>query len=203
MLTIVLQRVLRHFAFAHGALRGLYIRFCRPTGREYADYLRKWGGLQAMGDDCEINHCVVITDPAFVSIGSNVVLADCTLIGHDGSIAMLNRAYDVKLDAVGKIVIYDNVFIGHGVIVLPGVSIGPNAIVAAGAVVTRDVAAGDIVGGVPARPISKVADRVRRLQNETEHLPWAEVIRNRDGAFDAELEPELLRQRVLHFFPPR
>jgi len=29
------------------------------------------------------------------------------------------------------------------------------------------------------------------------------VIRNRDGAFDAELEPELLRQRVLHFFPPR
>ncbi len=203
MLTTLLQRALRHLALEHGALRSLYVRFCRPTGRDYADYLRKWGGLQAMGSDCEINHGVVFTDPAYVSIGSNVVLADCTLIGHDGSIAMLNRAYRVKLDAVGKIVIHDNVFIGHGVIVLPGVSIGPNAIVAAGAVVSRDVAAGDIVGGVPARPISTVAERVRRLQQETEHLPWAQVIRNRDGAFDAALEPELLRQRVLHFFPKR
>lgn len=203
MLNTMLQRTLRHYAFKHGALRGLYLRFCRPAGREYADYLRARGGLQAMGRDCEINHSVVITDPAYVSIGSNVVLADCTLIGHDGSIAMLNRAYGVKLDAVGKIVIHDNVFIGHGVIVLPGVSIGPNAIVAAGAVVTRDVAPGDIVGGVPARPISKVADRVRRLQNETEGLPWAEVIRNRDGAFDADLEPALVKQRVLHFFPNR
>lgn len=203
MLTAVLQRVLRHLAFEHGVLRGLYIRFCRPAGREYADYLRKWGGLQSIGGCCEINHSVVITDPAYVSIGNNVVLADCTLLGHDGSIAMLNRAYGVKLDAVGKIVIHDNVFIGHGVIVLPGVNIGPNSIVAAGAVVSRDVAPGDIVGGIPARPISKVADRVRRLQNETERLPWAHVIHNRDGAFDAALEPELLRQRVLHFFPDR
>lgn len=201
MLTTMLQRGLRHFAFEYGVLRNPYVRFCHPSGREYADYLRKWGGLQAMGDDCEINHGVVFTDPAYVSIGNNVVLADCTLIGHDGSIAMLNRAYGVKLDAVGKIVIHDDVFIGHGVIVLPGVSIGPNAIVAAGAVVSRDVAEGDIAGGVPARPISRVADRVRHLQQETEHLPWADVIRNRDGAFDAALEPELLRQRVLHFFP--
>lgn len=201
MLTAMLQRALRHFAFEHGVLRGLYIRFCHPTGRDYADYLRQRGGLQAIGGYCEINPGVVITDPAYVSIGSNVVLADCTLIGHDGSIAMLNRAYDVKLDAVGKIVIHDNVFIGHGVIVLPGVSIGPNAIVAAGAVVSRDVAPGDIVGGIPARPISKVTDRVRRLQRETEQLPWANVIRDRHGAFDAALEPELLRQRVLHFFP--
>lgn len=201
MLSAVFKRSLRHIAFKHGVLRSLYIRLCHPAGREYADYLRKWGGLQAVGKDCDINHGVVFTDPAYVSIGSNVVLADCTLIGHDGSIAMLNRAYGVKLDAVGRIVIHDNVFIGHGVIVLPGVSIGPNAIVAAGAVVTRDVAEGDIAGGVPARPISRVADRVRRLQQETEQLPWAKEIRNRDGAFDAALEPELLRQRVLHFFP--
>lgn len=203
MFSVILRRVLRHFAIEHGALRGLYIRFCRPAGSEYAGFLRKWGGLQAVGEHCEINYGVMFTDPAYVSIGSNVVLADCTLIGHDGSIAMLNRAYGVKLDAVGKIVINDNVFIGHGVIVLPGVTIGPNAIVAAGAVVTRNVEPGCIVGGVPARPISSVAERVQRLQRETSLLPWAEVIRNREGGFDAALEPELLRQRVLHFFPNR
>lgn len=201
MFNVILQRVLRHLAFKHGALRGLYVRLCRPAGSEYAGFLKKWGGLQAVGEHCEINYGTVFTDPAYVSIGNNVVLADCTLIGHDGSIAMLNRAYDVKLDAVGKIVIHSNVFIGHGAIVLPGVTIGPNAIVAAGAVVTRNVEPGDIVGGVPARPISSVADRVQRLQGETLLLPWAEVIRNRDGGFDPALEPELLRQRVLHFFP--
>ena len=42
----------------------------------------------------------------------------------------------VKLDAVGKIDIRDNVFVGYGAIILRGVTIGPNAIVAAGAVVT-------------------------------------------------------------------
>ena len=203
MLTAALKRVLRYLAFEHGSLRTLYIRYSRPNGAEHAIYLKKWGGLHAVGDNCEINLGVVVTDPAYVSIGNNVVLADCVLIGHDGSIAMLNRAYGVKLDSVGKIVINDNVFVGHGAIVLPGVTIGPNAIVAAGAVVTRDVAPGDVVGGVPARPISKVAERVRRLQHETEHLPWADMIRNRHGAFDANVEQALVEQRVVYFYPSR
>jgi acetyltransferase-like isoleucine patch superfamily enzyme len=196
-----LRRALAHLACEYGVLRGPYIRFCRPTSMEYTRYFRKWGGLHALGTDCEINFGVTITDPAYVSIGNNVVLADCILIGHDGAIAMLNRAYGVKLDSVGKIVIRDDVFIGHGAIVLPGVTIGPKAIVAAGAVVTRDVAPGDVVGGVPAKPISRLDALVGRLQAETDALPWAGVIRARAGGFDASLEPGLVEQRVKHFFP--
>jgi serine acetyltransferase len=45
------------------------------------------------------------------------------------------------------------VWIGHGVIVLPGVTVGDGAVLAAGAVVSKDVAPYTIVGGVPARPI--------------------------------------------------
>lgn len=52
------------------------------------------------------------------------------------------------------VVIEDYVFIGPRAIILPGVRIGKGAIVAAGAVVTKDVAPMTIVGGVPARPIS-------------------------------------------------
>jgi acetyltransferase-like isoleucine patch superfamily enzyme len=199
----MLKTLLRYLACEHGILRGSYVRLCRPDGHEYAEYLGKWGGMHALGKDCDINFGVHITDPAYVSIGNNVVLSDCVLIGHDGAVAMLNRAYGVKLDAVGKIVIRDDVFIGHNAIVLPGVSIGPRSIVAAGAVVTHDVAPGDIVGGVPARPISKVDDLVLRLQRETDLLPWAETIRNRDGAFDASVEPLLVEQRVKHFFADR
>lgn len=201
MLSATIKQVLTGLARARPSLRGLYIRICRPTGRDYAEFLKTCGTLQSVGENCEINYSVVITDPAYVSIGNNVVMSDCVLIGHDGAIAMLNRAYGVKLDSVGKIVIKDDVFIGHGAILLPGITIGPRAIVAAGAVVTRDVAPGDIVGGVPAKPISRVDDLVRRLQRETELLPWAGLIRARDGAFDARNEQRLVEQRVAHFFP--
>ena len=59
-------------------------------------------------------------------------------------------------------------WIGHGVIVLPGRSIGTGAVIAGGAVVTKDVAAYTIVGGNPARPIRRrfpeaIADRLARL----------------------------------------
>jgi hypothetical protein len=112
---------------------------------------------------------------------------------------MLNRAYNVKLDAVGKTDIRDYVFIGYGAIVLPNVTIGPNAIVAAGAVVTKDVAEGDIVAGVPARPIGRVENLVTKLQAETQSLPWADLINSREGSFDPEIEPDLVNLRASHF----
>ncbi len=53
-----------------------------------------------------------------------------------------------------KVVLHDDVWLGTKVIVLPGVTIGKGAIVAAGAVVTKDVPPNAIVGGVPARVIA-------------------------------------------------
>lgn len=113
---------------------------------------------------------------------------------------MLNQAYNVKLDAVGKIDIRDNVFIGYNSIVLRNVTIGPNAIVAAGAVVTKDVAEGDIVAGVPPKPIGRVADLVEKWQAETQSLPWADLINSREGAYDPEMEPQLTEMRLSHFY---
>lgn len=52
-----------------------------------------------------------------------------------------------------RVIVGNDVWIGHGVIVLPGVTIGDGAVLAAGAVVTKDVSPYSIVGGVPAKPI--------------------------------------------------
>jgi acetyltransferase-like isoleucine patch superfamily enzyme len=58
-----------------------------------------------------------------------------------------------------RIVIGSNVWIGRGAVVLAGVTIGDDAVIGANAVVTRDVAAGAVVGGVPARPLAGTGHR--------------------------------------------
>ncbi|NEE07867.1 sugar O-acetyltransferase, partial [Streptomyces sp. SID7499] len=58
------------------------------------------------------------------------------------------------------IVIEDDVWIGAAAVITQGVTVGAGAVVAAGAVVTRDVPAGTVVAGVPARVIKKI-DRTR------------------------------------------
>jgi len=196
----ILKQIVRMLAMRYGKFPNLYRKLCQPMGEEYAEYLRRHGNLCSVGQNCSILTTTVFTDPAYVRIGNNVHFSSCTLIGHDGSIAMLNRAYNVKLDSVGKIDIRDHVFIGYNAIVLPDVTIGPNAIVASGAVVTKDVAVGDIVAGVPAKPIGRVEDLVKKLSAKTQTLPWAELIERREGGFDPEMEEELIQLRVSHFY---
>ena len=196
----MLKKLLKYLAWEHGKLTYLYLKICKPRNDQYAQMLKHRKYFYAMGEDCTINQDIVVTDPKYVRIGNNVCLSSCTLIGHDGAIAVLNKAYNVKLDSVGKIDIKNNVFIGYGAIILPGVTIGPNAIVAAGAVVNKDVAEGCVVGGVPAKTISSTEDLVLRLQEKTNQLPWAKIIVEREGGYDAKLEPELKRQRIKHFY---
>jgi acetyltransferase-like isoleucine patch superfamily enzyme len=174
-----------------------------PSSTAWTDYMRRWGGLHRVGEGCSILTSTIFTDPEYVSLGNNVHFSDCTILGHDGSIAMLDHALGEALDSVGYVVIHDNVFIGYGAIVLPNCSIGPNAIVAAGSVVTKDVPPNAVVGGVPAAVIADFDEHVARIRERTHSLPWYELIEQRGPkGFDAELEPELKRRRAEHFFAP-
>lgn len=196
----LLRRILRYLAFEHGRAVGWYKRFCNPGGDEWAAWLKRRGVLYAIGEHCSIQTNVTIADPAYTRLGDNVRLTGCTLFGHDGSVNMLNRAYGLKLDRVGKIDIRDNVFVGHGAIVLPGVTIGPNVIVAAGSVINRDVPPGSIVAGAPARVVGDIDRLVARLRQDTARLPWADILTRRGGAFDLALQNELDRVRIPYFF---
>lgn len=185
---------------ATGRGRGLWRRLCRPDAAVHAEFLRRHGKFHSIGQNCRVNFGAVVTDPAYVCLGNNVTLSDCALLGHDGVVSVLNLAYGVKLDSVGKIEIKSNVFVGYGAILMPGVTVGPNAVVAAGAVVTRDVEPGDIVGGVPARKIGRVDDLVARLEASTRALPWFQIIEQREGSYDPNVEAALVRARVAHFY---
>lgn len=91
-----------------------------------------------------------------------ITLGDGTLVGHNVVLATLNHGFAPedrgsmypKPIHTGK-----NVWIGANATVLPGVTIGDNAIVAAGAVVTKNVPENVIVGGVPAKEIGKIDDK--------------------------------------------
>lgn len=67
-------------------------------------------------------------------------------------------------DTFGKIVIGDYVYIGNNSLIMPGVTIGDNVLVAAGSVVTKSIPSGMVVGGTPARIICSIEEYVERNQ---------------------------------------
>lgn len=106
-----------------------------------------------IGKNVFINTGCKIQDQGGVTIGDN------SLIGHNVVLATLNHdlAAGHRRDMhPSPIQIGKNVWIGANATVLPGVTIGDSAVIAAGAVVTRDVPENTVVGGVPARQIKTI-----------------------------------------------
>jgi acetyltransferase-like isoleucine patch superfamily enzyme len=194
------DRALLELACKNPRYEGLYRRLSKPGGRKWADMLRRRGDFYSMGEHCYIDPHAFLADRDFIRIGSNVRIAGCTILGHDGSVNMINRAYGLRLDHVGKVDIRDNVYIGYNSIILPGVTIGPKAIVSAGSVVRSDVGEGDVVAGVPAKRVGRLDLSVAMLKAKNEKYPWRELIQQRNAEFDPEMEPELNRLRVAYFY---
>jgi len=113
--------------------------------------------------DCGVN--LHIGENVFLNSGcrfqdqGGIYIGDGTLIGHNVVLATINHEFDPASRGINRpspIRIGKNVWIGSNATVLPGVSIGDGAIVAAGAVVTKDVPENCVVGGVPARLIRTI-----------------------------------------------
>jgi acetyltransferase-like isoleucine patch superfamily enzyme len=112
-----------------------------------------YGKNTKIGKNVFINFDCVFLDLGGITIEDNVLIAPkVSLLSEGHPISPNERGSLVP----GKIHIKKNAWIGAGATILPGVTIGENAVVAAGAVVAKDVPANTIVGGVPAKIIKSI-----------------------------------------------
>ena len=142
----------------------------------FANFIGRWRlkcylkqGLQIASD------CRLITLPNFgsepylISIGNHVTIASqVTFITHDGGTRVFRENPKYR-DVIkyGRIILYDNCFIGFGSTIMPGVSIGPNSVVAAHSVVTKNVPPNTVVGGVPAHRLMSVEEYAEKALENT------------------------------------
>lgn len=149
----------------------LQISSKRPTDPDYK-------GLLEELFQCELDDSVAIVSPFYcdcgcrMKIGKNIIINKGATILSPGIVEIENNvliAPEVKITTVDhdlsdrhnlfhfkKVTLRENAWICMGAIICPGVTIGRNAVVAAGAVVTKDVPDNTVVGGNPARVIKTI-----------------------------------------------
>lgn len=126
--------------------------------RMFPPFYTDFGKNITIGKDVFINSGCHFQDQGGIEIG------DGALIGHNVVLATINHDLNPKENRknhYAAIKIGAHVWIGSNATVLPGVTIGDYAVVAAGAVVTRDVPAMTVVGGVPARVLKTIQEEER------------------------------------------
>ena len=126
--------------------------------RMFPPFYTDFGKNITIGKDVFINSGCHFQDQGGIEIG------DGALIGHNVVLATINHDLNPKENRknhYAAIKIGAHVWIGSNATVLPGVTIGDYAVVAAGAVVTQDVPAMTVVGGVPARVLKTIQEEER------------------------------------------
>lgn len=148
------------------------------------NYLRKKGIV--IGDGTKTASNIKTSEPYLIEIGKNVTLShDVDFITHDNSVC---KIYGVYNDIYGKIKIGDNCFLGAHAIIMYGVTLADNVIVASGSVVTKSVLQSNvIIAGSPAKIIGtwdkfeeKTKNYVMRLGDKSFEEKKSTILGNPD-----------------------
>ncbi|HAW51217.1 MAG TPA: acyltransferase [Flavobacteriales bacterium] len=128
-------------------------------------------GLFITGQNIEIGNNVVVNRKVYLDGRIGITIKNNISISPEVYIVSMEHDPNDPMFATrgGVVTIDDNVWIGARAMILPGVHIGEGAVVAASAVVTKDVEPYQIVAGVPARPIG---NRSRRVDYRCTYFPW-------------------------------
>ena len=126
-----------------------------------------WGSRITLGDHVYANTGLTVIDDTFVTIGSHVMLGPRVTISaasHPVDPELRRQAYQYDL----PVVLEENVWVGAGATILPGVTIGTNSFIGAGSVVDRDIPPDVVAAGVPCRVLREIGPRDR----EYYHKDW-------------------------------
>lgn len=128
-----------------------------------------YGFTISIGAGTFVNYDCIMLDVVDLSIGANCQLATrVQLLTATHPVDPVTRRAGWESGA--PIVVGDNVWLGGGAIVLPGVSIGEDTVVGAGSVVTTDLPAGVVAVGCPARPLREITEADRVAAPDPEEL---------------------------------
>lgn len=150
---------------------------CR-TAKGYEQWLRQQGVVIGIGLRL-FNHNSIrfdISSPGLIHIGDNVsITADVTVLTHDFCSSVFREVYADYVPGRSKVTIGNNVYIGQRAMILRGVTIGDNVIVAAGSIVTKDIPANSVVAGIPAKVVSTLDEYYtkRKDKMKAEALQYA------------------------------
>lgn len=106
-------------------------------------------------------------------IGDNCTLTGVVLLGHDASPTLFMKELQLnsklwqpasRLSYRNPIIIGDNVFIGYGTIIMPGVNIGSNIVIGAGSVITKNIENNVVVAGNPAKVIKSIDSYIAKYE---------------------------------------
>jgi len=156
--SIIACKLYNDLTYAKAKIRAAFWRyFARSIGKDVYIQARTRllcpGGI-SLGDGTRVNHDCDLGGHGGLTIGKNVMIAPgVTIMSSSHGIADKHMLMQDQPDVAGPVVIEDNVWLGTGVVVTYGVTIGTGAVIGANAVVTSDVKAYEVVGGVPAKHI--------------------------------------------------
>lgn len=149
-----------------GIIKHLYLRIFY-TNAEYARY----SGV-SIGKNCDIFTRDFGSEPYLITIGDNVQIStNVNFFTHGGGWVLLKEYSD--FDYFGKIIIGNNVYIGHGSCILPGVSVGDNVVIGACSVVTKSVPDNVCIAGNPAKVLCSIdayKEKMLRMNTHTANL---------------------------------
>lgn len=139
------------------------------------------------GPDSAIDYCF----GHLVTIGDNVTISGTTILAHDGSTKKF-----LGYSKVAPVTIGNNVFIGYGCVVLPGVTIGSNVIVGASTVISRDIPDNVVVvrgADTPYRVLCTFDEYIEKQRSRMTQLPVSNILfTERTEAQWAQWKQELL-----------
>ena len=137
----------------------------QPVDYNSIEFLRS-RGVQ-IGENVNLINTTIDWSHGFlVSIGNRVTLTGVKILSHDGSTQI-----PFGVSRVGKVTIGDEVFVGHGTIILPNVRIGSRVVVGAGSVVTRDIPDNSVAAGNPAKVIGTYDDFLKKHSEQMKTRP--------------------------------